>query len=106
MKALNIVSICRDYIKCFIILVAPVLRDGVPERRRLDVPHSAERSLRSGSCSILRRGDSVRPEIPTQKRHRLPVNIRINFYSSNAKIILRKKLIRVKTKTNKKNLKN
>lgn len=54
-------------------LVAPVLRDGVFERRRSHVPHPAERSFRSGSCPVLCSRNRLRTQIPPQEGHRLPV---------------------------------
>ena len=77
--------------KLFNLSVAPVLRDGIPERRRLDGPHSAERPLRSGSRSVLRRGDRFRSEIPTQERHRLPVTIFFTQFVFIFKFLQKKK---------------
>lgn len=47
----------------------PLLRDGVPERRRLDVPHSKIRSFPRAKGPILRSGNLVRFELLAQERN-------------------------------------
>lgn len=45
-----------------------ILRDGVPERRRLDVPHSKVGSFPRAKGPILRGGNLVRLELLAQER--------------------------------------
>lgn len=52
--------------------VTPVLRDGVPQRRRSHVPHTEERTLLRGQGEVLRRRNLVGFDIFTQKGNSLP----------------------------------
>lgn len=52
--------------------VAPILRDGVPQRRRSHVPHTEERALLRGQGQVLRGRDMVGSHLPAQEGHRLP----------------------------------
>lgn len=51
-----------------------VLRDGVRERRRLDVPDSALQEVRRGALSLLRRRGDVGPDVPAPPRSRIQVD--------------------------------
>lgn len=51
-----------------------VLRDGVRERRRLDVPDSALQEVRRGALSLLRRRGDIGPDVPAPPRSHIQVN--------------------------------
>ena len=59
--------------------VPPVLRDGVPERRRPHVPHPANGQIRDGPSEVLRSGNPARSQVPAPKGHRLQVLKMISF---------------------------
>lgn len=53
---------------------SPVLRDGVCQRRGLDVPHPEIAALRRRAGPLLRCRNYFSPHVPPWQRHHLPVS--------------------------------